>query len=398
MLESVEAKRSARRLKSRGPTFCCAMVVGMTISSTGACQKLDTSEQGSSIVIDHEVLVPGLSGKPNAMAQLTGGGFVLVGAHGAAWAAGTDAQGKLLWKYEEPLDPNVKTQNQSEFHGVVPLANGGALLCGEIYTKDYEAGLLLILDSSGRAVERLTALPNNDRSMFASSFMACFSWGKGIAVTGVGADGHKGFAWLVKLNKDGVKEWEKFDAELPGINGVALADNSLILMGSPTGLEGVTVASLNQKGVLVASNKTKYLDARPVRSVGPPSVTKLLAVDSRNGNILVTLNGDLQEIGTGKRVGPPSIRDGCAYTLTDGSVVLFGNRAGSVYRSAIGWINRGGRGDEVREMPVPIQQDASFSMRDAVSLSANQFVAMRDQVSSINPANTGVVLSWVTFK
>jgi hypothetical protein len=49
-------------------------------------------------------------------------------------------------------------------------------------------------------------------------------------------------------------------------------------------------------------------------------------------------------------------------------------------------------------MSISEAQESSFSIRDAVALSANQFVAMRDQVSTIKPENSSVVLSWITLK
>lgn len=353
-----------------------------------------------SIVIDREVLVPGVRGKPNAMARLNNGSFIIVGAFGTAWAVGTDANGKLLWKYDEARDPQVRLPDQSEFHGVVALANGGALLCGQTSNKDHQAGIGLIVTMSadGEVVERRTVFPNEDQTTPAAAFRACFPWGSGFALTGGGYDGKKGFVWLMALDKDGAKKLESTSSDLPGISGAATPASDLVLMGSPTGLEGATIVRLDQQGKLAARRKTNFLDARPVRSVDRSSEIKLIAGDNLKNNVLLTLNDELQDKVSSKRVTPINLGNGCAYALSDGSVVLFGNVVGQAYRSAIGWVNRRGKEDAVRAMSVPAPQDASFSVRDAVPLSANQFVAMRDQVSSINPVNTGVVLSWITFK
>lgn len=353
----------------------------------------------SSIVIDREVLVPGLHGRPNAMARLNNSSFVIVGALGTAWVVGTDANGKLLWKYEEARDPQVKLPDQSEFHGVVALANGGALLCGQTSNKDHPAGIGLIVTMSadGQVVERRTVFPNANQTTPASGFSACFPWGSGFALTGGGYDGKRGFVWLMALDKDGAKKFESTSSDLPGISGAATPTSDLVLMGSPTGLEGATIVRLDQQGKLAATRKTNFLDARPVRSADRSSEIKLIAGDNTKKNVLLTLNDGLQDTVSNKRVIPINIGVGCAYALPDGSVVLFGNVVGQAYRSAIGWVNRRGKEDAVRAMSVPAPQDASFSFRDAVPLSANQFVAMRDQVSS-NLATSGVVLSWVTFQ
>jgi hypothetical protein len=353
-----------------------------------------------SILIDREVLVGGLHGKPNAMARLNNGSFVIVGAFGTAWAVETDANGKLLWKYEEARDPQVRLPDQSEFHGVVALVNGGTLLCGETSNKDHQAGigLIVIMSADGQVVERRNVFPNEDQTTPASAFRAYFPWGAGFALTGGGYDGEKGFVWLMAVDKNGAKKLENTSSDLPGISGEATPTSDLVLMGSPTGLEGVTVVRVNQQGKLVARRKTNFLDARPVRSMDRSSEIKLIAGDNYKNNVLLSLNDELQDKVSSKRVAPIKLGNGCAYALADGSIVLFGNVVGPAYRSVIGWVNRRWKGDAVRTMSVPIPQDSSFSIRDAVPLSANQFVAMRDQVSSINPANTGVVLSWITFK
>jgi hypothetical protein len=358
-----------------------------------------SQDNDSSIVIDREVLVPGLRGKPNAIARLTNGSFVIGGAFGTGWAAGTDANGKLLWKYEEPRDPQVKSPDQSEFHGVVALANGGALLCGETSNRDHQAGigLIVIISADGKVVEHRNVFPNDDQSIYSSAFRACFPWGTGFALTGGGNAGEKGFVWLMALDKDGSKKMERTSSDLPGIRGVATSTSNLILVGSPTGLEGATVVRLNEQGKLVVSRKTNFLDARPVRSVDRSSEIKLIAGDNIKNNVLLTLNDELQDKVSSKRVTPINIGNGCAYALPDGSIVLFGNVVGQAYRSAIAWVNRPWKLDAVRAMSVPIPQDSSFSVRDAVPLSANQFVAMRDQVTS-NSETSGAVLSWVTLK
>ena len=392
-------RRTARRFKSRGGAVCIAIVASVTVSPTGAFEKSDGLPQGGAILIDREVLVPGLRGRPNAMARLVTGGFVIVGAWGTAWAAGTDANGRLLWIYEEPRDPLVQSQDQSEFSGAVPLASGGVLLCGQTSNKDHQAGigLIVIMNGAGKIVERRSVYPNDNESIRSSSFKRCVRWGEGLALMGRGNDGGKGFFWLVRLDESGKKVWEKIGPEIPGFNGVAAADHSFALMGSLVGT-GVTIVRLSDKGEVMARTSTSFPDGRPVRSIDASIVDELVAVDTDNENILVTLRLDLKEAERAKRIGPPSIRDGCAYRLPDGSIVLFGSKAGSVYRSAIGWVNRPWKEDVVREMSVPAKPDGSVSVRDAVSLSANRFVAMRDQVSSTNPANTGVVLSWVSFR
>jgi hypothetical protein len=376
-----------------------AIIASMAAALFLLWPRANSQNNDKSIVIDREVLVSGLRGKPNAMARLNNGSFVIVGAFGTAWAAGTDANGKLLWKYEEPRDPQVSLQEQSEFHGVVALKNGDALICGQASNKDHQAGigLIVIMSADGEILERRSVSPNEDQSIYASAFRACFPWGSGFAFTGGGTDGKKGFVWLMALDEDGAKKSESTSSDLPGIRGVATSTSDLVLVGSPTGLEGVTVVRLSEQGKLVASRKTNVLDARPVRSVDRSSEIKVIAGDNYKNNFLLTLSDDLQDKVPSKRVTTINVGIGRAYALADGSVVLFGRVLGQEYRSAVAWVNRPWKLDAVRVMSVPIPQDSSFSVRDAVPLSANQFVAMRDQVSS-SLETSGVVLSWVTFE
>jgi hypothetical protein len=377
-------------------TYFSRSAAAFVLLFLGACSG---ASQEHSIVIEKEVVLTGISGGANAITRTVDGGFVIVGARGVGWAAGTTADGALKWKYEESLDPGVKTQYQSEFYSVVPLNDGGALLCGEISTREHAGrlGLIVRVDSMGHVLERRTDFPGGTDNVELSSVNSCIPWREGFAAIGMVTAGRRGFIWVSKLDSKGSKEWDKADADLPGISGVATADGDLVLVGSANADAGIRVARFDPTGNRLSERNLDFSEAILVRSAEPITAVRLVAVDQRFRNTLVSLNADLKDANSNNVVGPPFVRDGRAYSLSDGSVALFGSLSGSIIRSAIGRVARHGKQDEVRVMNVPNPGDSSVSVKDAIPIAIDKFVTIRDQSSSVNPSNTGIVLTWVTF-
>jgi hypothetical protein len=163
--------------------------------------------------------------------------------------------------------------------------------------------------------------------------------------------------------------------------------------------KGTELSRLNQNGDLVTRRTTGFIEATPVRSAKPNSGIQIIGIDGVFHEFLFGFDENLKDKSGNKSVNAIYTRDGCAYSLPDGSVALFGNSTilGGTFRSAIGRVNQHWHADKFVSMTVPASGDASFSMRSAIPLSAYQFVAMRDQVTS-SLETSGVVLSWVTFK
>ena len=237
--------------------------------------------------------------------------------------------------------------------------------------------------------------PNDQHGDF-GSLNKITSWGDGFAISGWGTDQKKSYFWLVKLDKDGAKEWDKVRGDLAGMNTVALSDQTLIQAGVRSE-GGALIVRLDQNARLIAQRSTDFFEATPIQPYGPANRIKVLAVDGAYRNVLLNLKTNLQDENRPEGVGWPSIHDGCAFDLPDGSVALFGNQliTGGVYRSTIG---RSGPRHGLQQMPVPNPQVSSYSFVAAVRIGPNRFVAVRDQVSNPDdPGNTGVVLSWVSF-
>src|ERR1700722_6582357 len=204
------------------------------LSSTSACPKVNSPNQSKTFAVEREISIPAVSGKPAALTRVPGVGFGVVGGAASAWAAATDANGQFLWKYSVPTDPKVRFLVQSTFHGVAPLASGGILACGELFTKDnQQTAIVVILDNHGKLVEQRTIFPKDDQTVKTSSFLSCKAWGDGFVLTGRWYDDarRQAYYWLVKLDKNGGREWEKLGEELPGFDGVIAADQSLTLVG-----------------------------------------------------------------------------------------------------------------------------------------------------------------------
>jgi hypothetical protein len=374
--------------------------IALSLSSTSACHKVNSPNQSKSFVVEKEVLLN--VGKPEALTRTTSGGFVVVGEAASAWAAASDANGQFQWKYSVPTDPNVQFLIQSTFHGVVPLPSGGVLACGELFTADNrQTAIVVTLDSHGKLVEQRTITPKDDPTVRSSSFLTCATWGDGFVLTGRWYDEGKrqAYYWLVKLDKNGAREWEKLGEELPGFDGVVTADQNLTLVGIPVNARTVRIARFNPKGDVVATRMTAFREARAVRSEEPTNEVKVIGVDSGTNNVLLSLTGDLRDTRTPKHLDWLSVREGCAYLLHDGSVALFGNKfaVGAVYRASVAWLDRQEANDQIETMGVPDPKDSSFTVADAVPISPHQFVALRDLESGANATHNGSILFWVNF-
>jgi hypothetical protein len=390
-----------RRNASSSSYLRFGAALGIGVCLMGASQAGIFAAAPSSIGIERQVVVPGPGGRPSALTRTKDGGYVVVGAWGVAWAVHTDANGQSLWKYEEPKSPGVKSLYQSEFHSVVALSDGGALLCGEATTEAHRAGtaLLVRMDADGHMVEHRTDFLKNGNEIFSSTVHKCIAWGDGFAVTGAKTT-DQGLFWLARLDKNGVLEWEISGADVPGFNALAISDGSLVVMGNIAGVNGhLTIVRVNTEGSVLDKRTMDYVNAKGVRADDSTGVINLVAVDAKDSNTVLSLDSHLKDARHSVEAGSLSIRDGCAYRLSDGSIALFGNKFvnGNEYRSAIGRVNRGRTADETNVLPLISSQDTSFSVRDAVQLSPNQFIALVESTAR-QPNDAGFTFSWVTFK
>ena len=302
-------------------TLYVVAVIVFFLTAIGACHKANSPNPSRSLVIEKEFLIRELRGRPEAITRTANGGFAMVGEAASAWAAATDANGQFLWKYTVPTDPDVRFLIQSAFHGVVPLASGGVLACGERFTSDNrQRSIVVILTSEGKLVEQRTILPKDDPTVRSSSFLSCAAWGDGFVLSGRWYDEKKrqAYYWLLKLDKDGVREWEKLGDELPGFDAAVNGDQNLTVVGIPVHAGAVQIARFNSKGDLLATRMTEFREARAVRSVEPTNEVKVIGYNSGSHGVLLSLTGDLHDTRS-ERI--EWMLNGCAYLLDRKSVV-----------------------------------------------------------------------------
>jgi hypothetical protein len=352
------------------------------------------------LVVEKEVLLSDVGGWPKSIIRMANGDFLIAGtwAYGKGWAVRTNAEGRPLWKYEEPSDPKVRTQNQSEFNGAVSLTNGSVLICGRRSTAEGSTALITILDAKGSVVERRLMFPHDNEAYSGSTFHDCIHWASGIALLGTGRDSTGGISWLVKLDSDGAKQWDRTDSGITGFDAAESADHTLLLLGAQSGVMQPTLVRLDEAGEVVAKRDTAFAEAKLLRPVVPSTTDHLVAVDANNAESLHAFGKDLKDIGKASNVPQIILRDGRGFVLADGFVALFGNIAGSVYRSAMAWAARPGKGDVVNTMSVPDPQASSVSIRGTVPIGPREFVTVRDQESAGRHDRTGIVISWVKFQ
>lgn len=370
----------------------CLVVALMTASALEGCG----GSRDGSIVVDREVRLEGVCGTPFAIVRTADGGFVIAGGCGDAWAAGTTSTGILRWRYGEPA-PQNRSPVASYFKGAVALANGHVLLCGQ----HHQRALVTILDETGQLVERRDiSPPDGNAAISVSSIDWCLPWNDGVALVGGGSDGHQGYFWLLKLDKNGSQEWGRVSDKGVAGSAIQAPNGDLITAHTATDLTDNSYHSelirYDHLGNPVAQRLIHEPSIRVIllRPIGTPA-EHVRAIRYGDGEAMLTLNSQLQDAMSPIHIAPISLASpsGCGYVLPDGSAALFG-QAGN--RSAIARVGRHWKFDAVRLFRLPNVGGATVSVGDAVPLSANQFVSVRDEESAGGPSR--MVLSWITFQ
>ena len=375
-------------------------VAAMTMAGVAVSNAAEP-KRGESIRVDREVFLQGVTGKPNAIARRPNGELVIAGVRGTAWAVGVDAAGKVRWRFDEPRDSAVKSPYQSEFQGVVPLANGNLLLCGKMSTAENGGGigLIALLDGDGRLLEQRDWFPNGDRKFFSSTFNRCLPWDGGIALIGTASDGRQGFAWLVKLDATGTKQWEIASLDLAGSHAVETQDHGLVLAEFAAGAEEARFVEVGRNGAIVARRTIKGSGYGLVRSVAPAAGVRVLVFEGARKASLHSLDKGLVDSAMPQAAEPIFVDQGCGYGLPDGSLALFGylQQGGGAftapYSAAVERMSSSGAQESVQVLDAG---GGSFTVRDATPVSPTQFVTVRERVSR-DPHASGLVISWITF-
>ena len=349
--------------------------------------------RGKSIALDREVFIADVDPRVDAIARTRDGGFVVTGTGIGAWVVATDEQGKRLWQYNEPIDDRNQTADQAvpqtQFHGSVALANGNTLLCGGRYKNGQTENLLVILDRKGSLVERRVEVPTDDPSLKYSNFYQCFTRQDGILLLGNTNDGTHGYIWLVELDGNGAKRRQALvdkapDAAAGTIDGPGFVFTAWDSQGS------FRVIRANDKGETIAKRVLAGEFIVQLRPIVETEKTWLLIFRAGKATLYI-LDERLQDFQPPKAIeGYFDPHDGRGFVLADGSIVLFARSA----NAAIALMGVQGKMLSMREFG---PKYTSYSVSDAVSISANEFVTVRGSVSR-DPQDRGLVMSWVAIK
>jgi len=360
-------------------------VAGFLMASCGS--------HGKSITVDREILVPDVRPQVNAIARTRDGGFVVTGVGVTAWVVATDSHGTPIWHFIDPVDSTVDTGSQSvpqsEFHGAVSLANGNTLLCGGKLKDGQTENLLVILDRNGRAIEKRVQVPNDDSRFIHSNFYQCFVWQDGVLLLGNANDGKRGYIWLLQVDANGVKKGQAFVDNAPPVTAATAVGPSFVFTAWDS-QDNFRVIRANEKGETIAKRVIAGDFIVQLRSVVETSKTSILVYRADKAT-LYTLDERLQDTRPPQEIkGYFDPQAGRGYVLADGSIVLFGRSS----NATIALIGERGNTQAVRAFD---PKYASFSVRDAVPVSSDQFVIVRGSVSQ-EPRKQGLVMSWVTIK
>jgi hypothetical protein len=378
------ASTTGTRLPRSAWRIGIAAIAGFLMASCGS--------HGKSISVDREILIPDLNPRVDAIARTRDGGFVVTGFGATAWAVATDNRGTAVWQFIDPIDSTVDTGNQSvpqsEFHGVVSLANGNTLLCGGKYKSGQTNNLLVILDRHGKVVERRQEVPNDDARFIYSNFYRCFAWPDGIVLLGNANDGTHGYIWLVELDANGAKRGQAFVDNVPAVAADSVAGPSFVFTAWDSE-DNFRVIRANEKGEAIAKRVIAGEFIVQLRSTAESGQTSLIIYRAGRAS-LYTLDERLQDARPPREIANFDVLAGCGYVLADTSIALFGRRPDA----AVAWISGKDKAYTIRALD---PKYVSSTVSDAVPISPDQFVTVRGSVSQ-DPRNQGVVMSWVTIK
>jgi hypothetical protein len=363
-----------------------AGAVVVLMASISACGQSKHSAGGGTIIVERQRNLAAAA--PTAIAAIASGGFAIAGKGGGAWAGVTDSTGSLVWEFRD-REPGIKPGQESSFAGVVQLANGNILFCGSKSSMARGGyGFITIFSATGEEIERRLMKPNGDGAFFEAFFSHCLRWNDGYVLVGRALEGNfGGYGWLVKLDKDGAKEWEVVSDDISGTSVSETSAHNLVIAGSHT-LES-RLAIVNSRGETIAKRTIRGGDPVLLAPVQPADVTRIL-IYSPSERALHTLNDRLEDAKPPVTIPEFDVTQGRGYVRSDNSLALFGKSRGA----AVAWISQDGKpvADAVFN-----DRFKSFTVADAIPISSNEFVSVRLSVSQVEN-DRGVVLSWVRFE
>jgi hypothetical protein len=257
-------------------------------------------------------------------------------------------------------------------------------------------GLVTILDPKGHLIEERLLVPNDDAQYFFNAVHRCIPWGDGIALSAGGTNGHGAVGWLMRLDGNGQKQWERISPKVGFDDVVAMANQDLVFtQGLLTGES--EVVRLDMTGE-VRARRTLMGNLQLLRSLEPTNRVSLIVYSGGLKTSLLALNDRLEDAAPEVSIAPIVISKGCGYVLPDSSLALFGyiQKGGDAfvksYTGVIGHINQAHRPDS-EYIFEPLF--SSFTAGDAAPISSRRFVTVRVRQVPHSQKNNDIVMTWV---
>jgi hypothetical protein len=404
----------------RGPALLSVLPIGFVMGPS------------KRIVIEREVVLRGDSMEPHAVIALDDG-FVVAGERGHAAVVRVDAAGRLEWRYEDPTPDNATHQFRSKFTGIVPLADGTLLLCGE---KDTPApdetngvgvqphGLVVLLDPDGTLRSSTVLDPEEGAGSWPGGFGACVSSADGALLFGtagnpsVAPDSPDFLAQrLVTVDADGKRLSDTLrpirdrirppffprrpaPSRLPDSAGSTDFWLAMLQNGGPV-VSALRFTRVGPDGATTATRDLACNNFETEVEALPPDDGAMAVCRVDGELVLFGLDSRLRDVGPPLQLGsassPPGFtaQQGFGYRLDDGSVLLFGRlgtNAGD--QAAVQIYARDGRSQGLRVYDTRYR---SFKVDYVYPLSTRRFLTARG-AGGRTPEQAGLVLSWVTIK
>jgi len=398
-----------------------ALLVGLAAVGMLGCSRLEPS-----IKIERQIVIPQFRGEPYFIAAAPNGDLVVGGSNGQVLRL--TSAGTIRWSYTRPerySNMRMGSASMNEFAGGVPLANGNLLLCGtaDIPNPAYPGhvrtvGLIAILADNGATVREEYFIPNNDAQYFISRSHRCFAWSGGVGVTGSSTNGNGGVGWLLRFDREGVREWTVVGEQGIGTLGygagdvIEAQDGGLYYVTQPGGSRGKSiVAHVTSTGTIDRQATIDRANAIILRSSAPtPRPQIVMGPDdwARDKAGVLVADDQLRTKEKSIRMPPmsfmPAYHRGGGYSLSDGAYLLFGGGANLRALIAVA----GAAGDGFRTLEVAGAGMSAISVNDAVEIGPGQFVSVHYQTGSatvdgqrsgqFDAQHSGAVLSWIRLR
>jgi len=354
------------------------------------------------VIIEHEVFLKwdqGCAGGAvsQSLTPTKDEGVILAGQRREACATRINAQGEIVWRYDEPHDDSLGDPHwQSLFGGAVMLADDSVILCGMKHTSDGVLGLIVRIGAHGEVLSKEMLAPTGGAPMHQSRFDKCVPWEGGAALLGSIPRAPKADRWLVKVDALGRKVWEMSGQDYGGADALELADHSLVMGDANVGTTQLVRVNpdggLQRKRIMPCTSEYPGCRFNLFHHVKPTADLRLVLIDRPHATIY-HLDGALNDL-------EPPIKSRAALTnrafeLGDGAV-YFGGESGAF----IAFVAQTGQVSTIYAWRPTWDQrhlqviEESLSISDASAISNTEFVSVRDWVAP----NPGLYVDWLSIR